>query len=374
MDKATQIAKYNLHACFVGSGIVASVDHFEDFWARDSFFASWGLLELGESEMVRSNLNLFIKHQKKDGQIPRRIDRFFVGLHYLGIKTKRRNLKPKYAGAYFYPALDPNILFIITLHKYITKTKDREYLRRHFDALHKAMQWLEKYERDLLLNEGVFANWMDTVIKKGAVLYTNVLYSEALKSFAAMSALLNRTAIAENYLNKHRELTKKINEEFWNGIYYSDWINDKKKYNFFSTDGNVLAMLFGISSQEQNMKIIKHIEKNWIDVIPLRTNHPNYPRWRVASWMYLRGTSGYQNNFASWLWLGSIYAVALYKNGYKKKAQSIHEKIAAIIEEHKAVYETYAPTGVPYKGWCWKCTRSFAWSAGLFLWADKKII
>jgi glycogen debranching enzyme len=370
MEKAHQIAKYNLHACFEGSGIVASIDHFDDFWARDSFYASWGLLEEGEYEMVKSNLNLFVRHQKKDGQIARRIDRFYVTLHYLGIGAKRKKPKPMFAGAHLYPALDPNILFIITSHRYVTKTNDHDFLQKHFDAIYRAMQWLEKYERNSFLNEGPLANWMDTVIKRGAVLYTNVLYSEALKSFAELCSLLDKTALTENYTKKKKELAKRINDEFWNGSHYVDWIDKGKKYNFFSTDGNVLAMLFGISSQEQNAKIIRQIEKAWMDIIPMRTNHPGYPRWRVCFWMYFRGTPGYQNNYASWLWLGSVYAVALYRNDYKKKALKIHELIAKKITEYKAVYETYAPDGTPYKGWCWKCTKSFAWSAGLFLWAD----
>lgn len=64
MNKAYQIANNNLHACFEDDGVIASVDHFRDFWARDAFYASWGLLEIGEFEKTKSNLNLFIKYQK----------------------------------------------------------------------------------------------------------------------------------------------------------------------------------------------------------------------------------------------------------------------------------------------------------------------
>ena len=64
MKSAAEIAKDNLLNCFQGEGITASVDHFNDFWARDSFYASWGALEIGEIERVKSNLNLFIKYQK----------------------------------------------------------------------------------------------------------------------------------------------------------------------------------------------------------------------------------------------------------------------------------------------------------------------
>ena len=120
-------------------------------------------------------------------------------------------------------------------------------------------------------------------------------------------------------------------------------------------------------------KIISLIEKSDLSEIPMKTNTPAYPWWRVAFWMYFRGTPGYQNNEASWLWLGSIYAVCLQKSGQKKRALEIHKKIAAKIEEYKAVYETYSPNGKPYKGWFWRGTKSFAWSSGLYLWAENML-
>lgn len=373
MNNAFQIANNNLRACFEDDGIVASVDHFSDFWSRDAFYASWGLLEMGEFEKVKSNLNLFIKYQEKNGQIPRRIDRYFVGLNYLGIKIKRKKLKPRYSGAYIYPALDPNILFATVCYKYIKKTNDIDFLHKNFDAIFKAVKWLQKYEKELLLNEGIFANWEDVIVKTGAVLYTNVLYAEALKSFSEICNLLNKPDLTEIYVKKYQLLKEKINEEFWNGNYYIDWIHKNKKHDYFSTDGNVLAMLFEISDQQQNEQIIKNIEKFGLDEIPMKNNYPNYPWWRVALRMYLIGTPGYQNNFASWLWLGCIYAVALDKNGDRKRADCICEKISSKIEEYGTVYEIYKPDGSPYRGWFWKSAASFAWSSGLYLWMHKKL-
>jgi glycogen debranching enzyme len=371
MNRAYQIANNNLHACFKGSGIIASVDHFSDFWARDVFYASWGLLETGEFEKTKSNLNLFIRYQKGNGQIPRRIDRFFVALNYVGIKIKRKSLKAKYKGAYVFPALDPNILFIITCHRYVQKKNDIIFLEENFDAIYDAVQWLKKYEKNYFLHEGIFANWADVIVKTGAVLYTNVLYAEALKKFSGICALLNKSKLAETYRQKHISLKEKINSNFWNGDYYIDWINGSKKYNYFSTDGNVLAILFEISNREQNEKIIKYIEKFKLDNIPMKTNHPAYPWWRVALRMYIIGTPGYQNNYASWLWLGCVYAVSLYKNGYKEKAELVYQKISSKIEEFGIVYEIYKPDGLPYMGWFWKSAASFAWSSGLYLWMSK---
>lgn len=373
MTPALQIAKENLHACFRGNGIVASTDHFSDYWARDSFFASWGLLELGENEKVKSNLILFLHRQKKNGQLPRRIDCCFTGLHYLGIKIKRHHLCPRFTGAHLNPALDSNLLIVITAHHYISKTEDLDFLRSHFDQLNKAMDWLKNYEKNGLLYEGALANWMDTVVKKGAVFYTNVLFCEALRCFSDLCQMLDKDAMAMNSHGKYLELKSRLDEKFWSGNYYIDWIEERANQDYFSTDGNVLAMLFGIPNEEQTKKIITTIEKNFLDVVPMRTNHPKYPWWRIAFWMFLRGTPGYQNAYASWLWLGSVYAVALKENGYDKKAERIHKQTSLLIEKHGAVFETYKPTGEPYKGWMWNSTKSFAWSSGLFLWAASRL-
>ncbi len=369
--KAFEIAKHDLDYCFQDGGIVASADHFNDYWARDSFYASWGYLEIGEIEKVKSNLDLFISYQKEDGQIPRRIDCFFVGLKYLGIKIKRKSIQPKYAGAYIFPALDPNILFVIVCHRYFKKSGDLDFLKTNFEKIFQALQWLEKFEADGFLQEKIFANWMDVIVKRGAVLYTNVLYFDALNAFAKICVSLNKKELSDKYSARAEKLKKIINEKFWNGKYYIDWMDGNKKYDYFSTDGNVFAIYFEVSDAEKTKKIIARIEKDKLDEIPMKTNFPNYPWWRVALRMYLIGTSGYQNNYASWLWLGCIYAIALKNSGYNQEANKIEDKITKKIEEFQKVYEIYTPDGAPYRGWFWKSAATFAWSSGLYLWMNK---
>lgn len=118
-----------------------------DFWARDAFYASWGLLSVGQWRRVKSTLALFIAYQKRDGQIPRRIDRFFTAFHYIGVRVRRRVPKAKYAGAYFVPAMDPNLLFVITCWLYARTSGDDRFLKQHFAAIRRAMEWIGARER-----------------------------------------------------------------------------------------------------------------------------------------------------------------------------------------------------------------------------------
>lgn len=367
------MAHRNLHDALVGEGIVASKDHYDDFWARDTFFASWGFLALREYTHVRSALDLFARYQKRNGHIPRRIDRSYVWLKYLGMRISRKIPKPKYVGAYGWAALDPNLLFVITCGKYYDATHDREMVEETFPAMRQAILWLERYERDGLLHEQIFANWMDTIVKRGHVLYTNVLYAEALRVYASLCCTIGREEEAQRYTQKHHAAITHIRARFWNGTYFDDWITHRRRQSYFASDGNALAILFGVADTDQINSIVEFIEHHAIDAVPLITNYPPYPRWRVALRMYVIGVPGYQNHHAAWTWLGAVYAVALHEHGMREKALAVHDRMTAFMNRYDVIYEIYDRSGAPYNGWFWKSARSFAWGSGLYVWMHRAL-
>jgi glycogen debranching enzyme len=53
LENAYILAKRDLLACFGTNGILAGRHHFDDYWARDSFFASFGCLAIKEHEIVK---------------------------------------------------------------------------------------------------------------------------------------------------------------------------------------------------------------------------------------------------------------------------------------------------------------------------------
>src|SRR3989338_7751792 len=99
--RASAIASKELRACYVDGGIIAGIRHFDDFWARDALFASWGVLALGDFEQVRQTIELFLRWQQADGLIPRRLDRFWGGATFKYATNLRFKLKtptPVYRG------------------------------------------------------------------------------------------------------------------------------------------------------------------------------------------------------------------------------------------------------------------------------------
>lgn len=371
--KAFLIAKNALKSCYSKYGIVAGKTHFNDYWARDSFYASLGALELKDYEIVKKNLELFLRNMSDDGQIPIRVGKSTLQqcLSFFGLKTK--NQKPQYSqDKGKNPAIDPNILLIITLGKYATKTGDKEFVKKNLEKIHLIIDWLEKQEKKGLLFGGKYSTWQDMVKKEGFVLYTNVLYYEALSS---LSRLLGSIDVRNEFSEKALVIKENINKNFWDKKrgYFIDFFNDKNRSNVFSSDGNFFAIIFGVANQKQAESILKKAEKFWISKnVPSCTNYPKYKRKDIFFPFYLLGMSDY-NNGSFWTWLGCLHAVAQFSAGKKDDAKKVLEKLSKIIERDNDIYEVYEKSAKPMKRFFYKSERQFAWSAGFYIMAKKMV-
>lgn len=367
LDQAYDISLKALRECYQDQGIIAGKRKFDDYWARDAFFAILGSLSANDLAITRTTLNLFLNHQNKKGQLPRRIDRTYVGLKYLGLKLKRKEPNPRYTNSLFIAkTLDQNSLFIISLLYYIKKTKDFEYLERNFNKIKAAIDWNFLHYKNDLIHEGLFANWEDTVIKKGNTLYTNVLHYGALEAFIDICKLVNYDY--KEYEEKAKLLREKINEKFWNGKYYKSTLS--KKREIFCAAGNVLSILFNVADQKKAVLIEKFVKSN-INTVPMPSAHPRHELWRYSLFNYMRGSVNYHGGF-SWLWLGCLNVIALLKLDMQKDAEELINTLASKIVEHNNVYEVYHE-GKPVNKLLFKSEVPFAWSAGLFVFAYNRL-
>jgi hypothetical protein len=89
--------------------------------------------------------------------------------------------------------------------------------------------------------------------------------------------------------------------------------------------------------------------------------------------MALYGIPDYQTSL-SWLWLGCLSSIGKAKMGMKKPALEEMKTIAAIIAKHNGVYEVYNQEGNPANEGHYKSETPFAWSSGLFLYANHLLI
>ncbi|NTV23919.1 MAG: hypothetical protein HGA85_06135, partial [Nanoarchaeota archaeon] len=336
MDKissARKIAAENLRSLYGEKGIFAGASHFNDYWSWDSFYASLGSLALGDFDIARKNLDLFISGMKNDGQIPLRIGTTTLGiiLSYIGFKQAKRF--PVYNNdKSLSPPVIQNSLFLIAFHEYILAANDNAYLKKNISKVEDILSWNFAKDRDsdLLIEEDEYCNWADSIKKKGKVLYTNICHSYANKCVSDLYSMLGDMDKKRHYLSLHKKINKKIDDLFWNGKYYIDWIDREKKHEYFSTDGNFLAIFWDIADRKKAVRIVKASYGFTKKGVPGRCVHPPYPDSLVSPALRLIGLGDYHNG-VSWIWLGAVCAIAKNRLGMKKEAHDIMEQLASLI-------------------------------------------
>lgn len=367
IKEAYRIALSTLRNNYSTNGINAGNTHFSDLWARDSCFACWGSIEVKDFDTVKNNLTSLLRNRHASGQLPIRIGTKHFLLKYIGVSQlpESRYLEDKYIST----PTDQNSLFIISLERYLKASHDTEFCLAHFDAIKEIMDWnfTQDPDNDMLIEEGPYANWADSLDKSGKVLYTNVLHFEALKRFAEICFHLRKKDLGNTYMLLAKDVFHRLNSIFWTGNFYLDWIG-KEAHHFFASDGNLLAIIFGVANKEKRLRIIESMNRFRINqgFCPA-TNHPKYPISRVYTPYRFINLHDYHNGM-KWLWIGCIQVSALHLAGHTQQAMDSLEKISKKILEYKGIYEVYFH-GVPVKRLFYHSEKGFAWSAGLFVWA-----
>ena len=341
ISEAYKTAVNCLRECYSENGIIAGRQHFNDYWARDSFFASFGACKLRDFEIVRKNLLLFLSNQAEDGQIPLRVGTYNIIPKMLGMKGKCE-MKPRYTVDTIFSnnlkATDCNSLFVIAMANYMYKSKDINFVKNNFDKIEKALKWnfTQDKDSDLLIEDRGLTTWDDRTHKRGKVLYTNVLHFKALHEMAHLSKVAKKqdkfSAVAKRVRNE-------INNQFWNGNYYADWIENGKRLDYFCSDGNTLAALW-IADNIKIKKIHKSVKRLKIaETFTLKTVSPVYPLTKIYIPNILLGFADYHSGML-WPWISCLYALAISKVS-KPEAKKIIQKLGEKIIEYKDCYEVY---------------------------------
>ena len=312
-----------------------------------------------------------MNHMLPNGQLPLRVGAYYFLLKFFGFNTK---VKPRYIeDKGVSVAVDSNSLFLIVFYQYYQATKDLTFLNQNIDKLKSIIDWnFSQTDDRLFINEGVYGGWADSLRKKGAVLYSNTLHYLATLVFSMLSDQVNSSDISSEYQKKAELIKSNINKYFWNGDYYSDWIDGDFEQMVFSTDGNVFASIFNIASDEQSKKIQKYMETNGLnnDYCSM-TNFPKYTWNHIYPWFNFINMRDYHNGLR-WLWVCCVDIVFKYQAGFKDESYDTLEKLSQKIVEFGGVYEVYEK-GAPVKRLFYKSERNFSWSSGLYIWACKEV-
>jgi glycogen debranching enzyme len=354
----------------------AGYRNFSESWARDFGFAAYGLLTLKQYNPVKETLEAFLWYQTRDGQLPVKLHSMNTVTRFLHSLFGREQsietlLRPKYVSGHGAPSLDGQALLVIAALAYVQETEKISFLQDHWGELRSAMQWLEKYlkesDEDPLLHQGAFADWADSIARLGRVLYTNVVYWKALSEMAQAATKLDLSQEAVYYLVKAENVLRAINQHFWRDDL--GYFVTSDQLHQLSSDGNLLAIAWGLANAEQAESILKVMEEaGMAEPVPTRVTYPSYPRELIALENLLGGMSSYHTN-ASWLWIGAWHIIALVKTGHLEAAQKLVLRVLDIIVRDRQVNEVHAPNGEPLSSMWYTPEAPLTWNAGMIIYA-----
>ena len=353
----------------------AGYRNFRESWARDFGFATFGLLALEQFDTVKETLEAFFLNQSVQGQLPVKlysmnvVTRFFHSLLGREQPTETR-LRPKYISAHGADSLDGQAMLVVAALTYAQQTEDTSFLQNQWEKLGLAMQWLKIHSQDsdsALLSQGAYADWADSVARRGHILYTNVVYWKALSEMALAAASLDRKEEALIYSSKAKALSRAIQEEFWRpdlGYFITSYSLEQ-----LSSAGNLLAIAWGLASPEQTESILKVMEGAGMALpVPTRVAYPSYPSSLITIENLLGGLGNYHTE-AAWLWIGAWHVIALANSERLEKAQEMMGRISDVIVRDRQVNEVHGPDGEPLNSIWYKSESPLTWNAGMVIYA-----
>jgi len=372
--RARDISLRDLKACFSMHGFIAGPHHFVDLWARDSLFATFGSTAIRKFTWTKTTISTFLRFQRRDGLVPYRVmrSRSTIG-KYLGKPTYRsKPIANYYSHQSGFIVPDGGLLVVIATALYIDRSRDKGFLKKNYSSLMRAMAWYEKRNKGGLIWEGFLCEWADAILKIGHTLYTNVLYAKALLDMSHMAKVLGHSQDYVTYKKRYIEVLKLLHKTLWNGSYFSDWY-DYKRQDYFTSHANFLAIHFGLVGRESALKILAYAKKHTVSSFTVETNYPAYPFWRIPIIQFIAGVRDYHNRGCMWLQPGVFYALSLWKLGKHAEARTFFRNLADHIVKYNLAYEVYEKNGTPVRRLFYRSEGPFAWSAGIFLFAQNII-
>lgn len=353
----------------------AGYRNFRESWARDFGFATYGLLALEEYEVVKDTLAAFFQYQSDDGSLPVKLHSTNIFSRYLHSIFGREQsttpiLTPKYHTGHGTPSLDGQALLIIATVNYFQASGDSDFLQLYWDVLQRAIRWLGTFNNRRegeLLYQQAYADWADSIDRRGYGLYTNVIYWKALKSMSLLAGEIDFPEDSDRYNRLAERTAASINTLLWRpalGHYASTDTLDH-----LSSAGNLLATAWQLADPDQANSILEVLHKSGMaNPVPTQVAFPAYPKKRIAIENRIGGMAKYHTE-AAWLWIGAWHIIALLKYGRTDEARTLLTAIAQIIVRDQQVHEVYGRDGKPLSSIWYRSEAPLTWNAGMVIYS-----
>jgi len=338
-------ARELLRQCVTDDGFVASTverDNYRRIWARDGVIIGLAALMTGVDSLIetmRKTLKTLAQHQGAHGEIPSNVDTVAHRISYGGTTGR----------------VDADLWFVIGCAEYWRATDDDAFLTEMLPVLERVRFLLGAWEfndRGLIYVPQT-GDWADEYVQSGYILYDQLLYLQALRSFCRIHRHVHGSA-DHQLEDRTMRMLHLIRSNYWfNGsdpedIYHEVLYRKGRKaaphrasrywMPFFSPTGygyrfdafaNVLAGVFGVADAEQ----AEHVDRYVREVTPAELSllpafHPVIEPvdrdWESLQVMfsYSFKNNPYEfHNGGLWPMITGFYVTDLFARGHTVKAR-----------------------------------------------------
>lgn len=349
----------------------AGLPRFDRLFGRDSLIAAWQLLDWNPGickatlEILSQLQGKVINDEKEEepGKIIHEID--------LGEDWQSEGLYP-YP---YYGSVDSTSLFLIVFSFYFKKTKDRKFLKSHWENILMALMWMEEYgdkDKDYFLEyqrknpKGLFhQGWKDSfknhlkIEPPVAIVEIQGYQYLALKNIAQLAEEEKDQETAKKLRERAEKLKKEFNEKFWmpEANYFALGLDKNKKQREAITSNPGHLLFTGILEENKIDLLVKRLfQEDLFTPYGIRTLSSFEPDFRPRS--YHLGSVWPHDNW--------IIAQGLKKLGYKKEYEKIKSAVISAFRRLDLIPEFY---GVIEDKIIWKDLKQVncypqAWATG----------
>ncbi|AJC74798.1 hypothetical protein AJ81_06665 [Pseudothermotoga hypogea DSM 11164 = NBRC 106472] len=219
------------------------------YFGRDSEWVSMALLDIGDWETVKKNLQLLMKYQRIDGKI----------FHELTS-----------SGVVHFDASDSTPLFLLVFHRYVNHSGDVEFLREDWKNVVKAFEFCLSSDRN---NDGLIENtieghgWIEggKLYGSDAELYLNAIWLSALEGTIELAELMNDSEVkrkAEEALQRTKRAIGRFYDER-TGLYILGIKHNGGRLNHFTVMTAVAVYLGAIGFEDAKRQVIPYASNDF---------------------------------------------------------------------------------------------------------------
>jgi glycogen debranching enzyme len=215
------------------------------------------------------------------------------------------------------PDIDSTALIIATTCNLCLRSNSISLVELFMPKVKEAIRYLSQrdIDNDMLLEQGPNEDWMDNMLRKGKILYSQATWLMALIGWANMLKMIGKSNESDNVLLNTEAVQKQIERIFWNGSHYIEMIDTSNNaINNISQDISLYLLLS--KNHKRVMDTLDAIRKRlWYE--------HRYPLCKdvVRKTAPLEITPYTYQNGAIWPWITSIECMAWLNIGNENECK-----------------------------------------------------